>query len=189
MHLSGHLACAAAALFLAACAQQPPSPRTAPVAAVRAAAQPVPAAVASRLTPYETMQAALPAFDLRPGGDASAPSAAISTAVSVVRDVAFAPGSSILDPAQVARLEPLQAYLRAHPRTAIHVEAAGDADNAPARAAELAWSRARAVERALTVDIGVANRFVIDEAGVLRDRASARPGHAEITFLPDYRPN
>jgi outer membrane protein OmpA-like peptidoglycan-associated protein len=170
----GPFALAAMAAALTACA----SPQAAPSPSAKVAAQPAPIAVAPIAPPlseYDSMRAALPGFDLqqRAGGPGSN--------VSVVRDLVFETNSSILSMPQVKRLVPLQAYLRANPRTSVRVEGNGDGANTTERDTDLAMSRAQAVVRALLTDMMVANKIVASSAPMPQSAQHSR--RADITFV------
>jgi outer membrane protein OmpA-like peptidoglycan-associated protein len=126
---------------------------------------------------FDAMRAALPAFDLQRGGTEPAS----RREVSVVRDLVFAPASSILSRADVIRLQPLLAYLRANPTIAVRIEGFGDGINSTEHDTELSLSRAQAVARALLTDMMVSNAIVTVGAPVpqlMKDN-----GRAEIIFI------
>src|SRR2546429_7494267 len=110
------------AAALAACASPPAASSS---RAAEVAAPVVVTPIAPIVSDYEAMRSALPDFDLQRRADGP------PTDISVVRDLVFDVNSSILSGPQVKRLVPLQAYLRAHPRTSVRIEGNGDGVNSP----------------------------------------------------------
>lgn len=123
---------------------------------------------------FDNMRADLPGFDLKHSdtdhGD-----------VSVMRDLTFPAGSSIMSRHDVTRLVALQAYLHANPTVRVRVEGFGDGLKSVERNAELSTARAQAVARALSADIIVGNSIVVAGPRVLQD--GTKNGLAEITFV------
>lgn len=175
----GQVAVAAAMAALAACAssRMGTDKVSADIAAYVSTLTAVPiAAPSSIISDFDAMRAALPGFDLERGADMAAPGE-----VSVVRDLVFDHGSSILSRVDVARLEPLHAYLRANPLVAVRIKGYGDRGNTTERAADLSLSRAHAVARALLTDMKVAND--IAAAAAPRSEQTLNSGRAEIIFI------
>jgi outer membrane protein OmpA-like peptidoglycan-associated protein len=174
MSPSGHVALAAIAAALAACASSAPPEYTAVDAATTIADVPAyeePALVSD----LDAMRAVLPDFDLRENGDQMS-----QRGTSIVRDLTFIRESSILSRADVTRLAPLRAYLRANPSIAVRITGYGDGFNSAGREADLSLSRAQAVARALLTDINVTNS--IDAMGALMPQQKQYFGRAEIVF-------
>jgi outer membrane protein OmpA-like peptidoglycan-associated protein len=170
----GHVALAAAAAALTSCASPAPFDYTATdtaaiIAQMPAFESPVP------VSDFDAMRAALPGFDLQRTFDGAS-----ENEVSVVRDLTFTPQSSILSRADVTRLEPLHAYLRANPSIAVRITGYGDGSNAADRTADLSLSRAQAVARALLTDMRVANS--IDAVGAPLPQQQQYSGRADIFF-------
>jgi outer membrane protein OmpA-like peptidoglycan-associated protein len=177
----GHVALAVTAAALTSCASPAPFEYTATDAAVIIAQMsafeaPVP------VSDFDAMRAALPGFELLKTFDGAS-----ENEVSVVRDLTSTPESSILSRADVTRLEPLHADLRANPSIAVRITGYGDGSNAADRTADLSLSRAQAVARALLTDMRVANS--IDAAGAAMPQQKQYVGHAQIVFaLPVASP-
>ncbi len=123
----------------------------------------------------DTMRAALPAFDLQTVYTAQ------EREVSVVRDLAFTSENTILSRNDVARLIPLQTYLRANPSVDVRIEGYGDGAIPTERNADLSRGRAQAVARAILSDIYITNTVV--SAVAKTPQPAARSGHAEIFFI------
>lgn len=168
-----HAVRAAAVIALSGCAGAPadvPVARAAPPARV---APVITAAPLSSLTSLAAMRGALPTFDLQP--------AAATREVSIVRDLVFEPGSSILSRTQVDQLEPLKAYLRANPAVAVRIEGYGDGGEGVDREGYLSLNRAQAVTRALLTDVQIGNDIASVEgasSGTLDRRR-----RADVTFI------
>lgn len=174
----GLFAIAAAAAALGACASNPaPSDDvSARMAADIFAMTPPPQPTPPFATNFDTMRAALPAFDLQRDlsgtrGD-----------VSIARDLVFPAESSILSRPQVDRLVPLQAYLRDNPATAVRIEGHGDGILSREQEIDLSRSRAQAVARALLTDMRISNPITA-EAAPSTNRKPARGGWAEIILV------
>lgn len=168
----GHVALAAAAAALTSCASPAPFEYTATDAAAVIAQMPAYEAPVL-VSDFDAMRAALPDFELLRTFDGAS-----ENEVSVVRDLTFTPESSFLSRADVTRLEPLQAYLRANPSIAVRITGYGDGSNAADRTADLSLSRAQAVARALLTDMRVANR--IEAVGAPLPQQKQYSGRADI---------
>lgn len=168
----GRIVAAAIAAALSGCASPAPlAYRAADTAATTAQGPPfeAPAPVSA----FDAIRAALPGFELQRGlGGAS------GNEISVVRDLTFTRESSILSRAEVTRLSPLHAYLRANPSIKVRITGYGDGVNSPEREADLSLSRAQAVARALLTDMRVANS--IDAKGAVLPQHDV--GRAQIVF-------
>ncbi len=173
----GQIALAAAMAALTACAPSQPSFNlsaseiadvTASVTANMTAAPPI------FMSDLDMMRAALPAFDLQ------TIDAGQEREVSVMRDLAFTAENSILTRSDVARLTPLQVYLRANPLIDVRIEGYGDSAVSTERNDDLSRSRAQAVARAILSDIYITNTVVT--ASARTPQPAARSGHIEIFF-------
>jgi outer membrane protein OmpA-like peptidoglycan-associated protein len=177
----GHVALAAIAAALTGCATAETFEYTAVDAAVLVAdlpayEGPVP------LSDFDIMQTELPGFDLRRSVDPMT-----QYSVSVVRDLTFAPKSSILPRENVTRLAPLQTYLRANPSVAVRITGYGDGPNSGESERDLSLSRAHSVARVLVTDIKVANS--VNAVSASMPQEAGYVGRAEIAFTrPVARP-
>jgi outer membrane protein OmpA-like peptidoglycan-associated protein len=142
---------------------------------VVAAVTPSPAAVPV-VSDFDTMRAALPTFDLQQSDSVAAQRGRIS----VVRDLRFTAESFILAQADVKRLVPLQAYLRANPSVEVRIVGYGDGGNAVERNAALSVGRAQAVGRVLLTDMMIENKIVT--VGAIMPQPSARAGSVEVVI-------
>lgn len=171
----GRFAATAVAAVLVACESAPRFENLA--SDTTAMAESVPAyRVPVLISDFDEVRAALPSFDLQRSADQGAQRVA-----SITCDLTFAVDSSILSQANVKRLEPMQAYLRANPSVDVRIHGYGDGLNATDREADLSFGRAQAVARALLTDMKVAND--IDAVGAKVPQQKQCMGRAEIVFI------